>query len=571
MKEATMQKSHFAQHHPPNTWVALLMTLFVLGVCMTSDYLEAGEELAVLVEGTGKYTRPISTDSELAQKFFDQGLRLTWGYYFPEAIASHQEALRHDPDHPMIYWGLALALGPIPNSRYFRFPDDPLGEGKKAIDRARELIDKASEKERAFIEALYVRYDSSTIADRDARDDAYLKATKALMELYPEDPDAVGLYADAHMTTTPWNYWDEAGLPRKGTEEVAAALEKLMERRPDYPGANHLYIHLIEASPTPERALPQADRLEALMPIAGHIVHMPSHIYVRVGQYAKAIATNERSVAADEKFLAIWGDHPFPMIGTYKLSAQFHASHAYDFIRYAASVQGNYEKAIEIARISAERTPQHRIEHGMGQRNLATVWLVHKMFGKWDALLAEDEPMEGYPYIEGMWRYARGSAYVGRGNLAQAEEELATLHTIAKEKALESVLTMAAPATTILKLAALGLEGEIKQAKGDLEGAIAAFESAVRIEDTLPYMAPPDWAQPMRHYLGAALLEAGRAKEAEKVYREDLSWNQNNGWALFGLWQSLRDQGKSADGEQVRALFEDAWKGADVKLTASRF
>jgi hypothetical protein len=473
----------------------------------------------------------------------------------------------------MIYWGLALATGPNPNSRYMGLPDDPEGEGKKAIEAARRHRARASQAERAFIDALYTRYDTSTYPERDARDRAYLDAAKALAEKFPDDGDAVSLYADAFMTSSPWTYWDRTGAPMPGTREVAAALERVIDRHPDHPGANHLYIHLFEASLEPERALPHADRLEALMPKAGHIVHMPSHIYVRVGDYARAISSNERSVAADEAFMAQWGETPFPSFTTYPLSATMHATHAQDFIRYAATVQGNYETAIELARASEEVVLRTRgLDNGRAQRTVAMVWLVHKIFGQWEALLAERGPPEkGYLYLDGMWHYARGSAYVGLGRLDEARAELEKLEAVARASSLEELLVMANPASKVLQIAVLGLKGEIAQKTGELDAAIDAFEAAVELEDTFGYMEPPDWAQPMRHYLGAALVDNGRYHYAERVYREDLSWNQNNGWALFGLWQSLRGQGKDDEADSVRSRFTESWHGADVTLERSRF
>jgi len=526
----------------------------------------------VIVEGTGTYSRPISTSSDTAQQFFDQGLRLTWGYYFPEAAASFQEALRHDPDHPMINWGLALAISPNPNSRYRGFPDDPKGEGKKAIEKARQLSSNASEKDRAFIDALFVRYNSERYPDREERDQAYLEQARGLAERYPDDPDAATLYADAIMTRSPWVYWDSGGDPLPGTLDATGTLERIMERRPDHPGANHLYIHLLEASPHPERALPQADRLEALMPRAGHIVHMPSHIYMRVGRYDDAIASNERSLAADRFFLEAWDDHPFPEITSHKLSARFHSWHANDFIRYASIVQGNYERALETARSAAAVAAEKQgMTDGRAQRAVITIWVVHKIFGKWDALLEEKRPVEGCPYLDGMWYYARASALVGRGDRASAQQELGRLRAAAENPAIAELPGVGNSPQALLKLATRGLEGEIAQASGDLDGAIAAFGEAVALEGQLRYIEPPDWTQPMRHYLGAALLEAGRPKEAERVYRKDLQWNQGNGWALYGLWQSLRDQGKAAEAAQVYARFEQSWRDADVVLRASRF
>lgn len=552
--------------------VAVALTLGAAG----SRGAEATSEnvRAVLVDGTGTYSRPISTDSAEAQKFFDQGLRLTWGYYFPDAAASYLEALRHAPEHPMILWGLAFATGPNPNSRYMGAPDDPKGEGKRAITKARELSSSpgVTATERDFIETLCVRYDTERYPDRDARDRAYLEATRALHERHPDDPDATALYADAFMTASPWTYWERSGAPRKGTLEVARALERSMEAHPDHPGTNHLYIHLFEASSEPEKALAQADRLESLMPGAGHIVHMPTHIYVRVGDFPRAIAWNERSIAADQRFLEQWGELPFPPFTTYPLSARLHATHAHDFIRYAATIEGNYARALEAAREAESVVVSVAgLDNGRAQRTVAAVWLVHKIFGKWDAILeGEGPPKRGYPYLDGMWSYARGSAFAAMGRLAEARDELVKLEAQAQSPEAEG-LVMVTKAKTVLCLAALGLSGEIAEAEGRPHDAVTAFEKAVTLEDGFGYMEPPDWPQPMRLSLGAALLASGSAERAESVYREDLAWNRDNGWALFGLWKSLEAQGREAEAREAQARFETAWRDADVTLSRSRF
>lgn len=526
---------------------------------------------AVLVEGTGTYTRPINTQSDLAQQFFDQGLRLMYGYYIPEAIASLMEALQHDSSNPMIYCGLALASGPNPNSRYGRLPDDPKGNARKAISIAIDFMDSASVRDRALIEAVYIRFDVERYPEQGTRDRAYLEAMRDLFDRYPEDPDIGTLYADAYMVTEPWSYWTFDGNAKPGTVLAANALEAVMARRPDHPGANHLYIHLIEAGPEPERALPAADRLEQLMPIAGHVVHMPSHVYVRTGQYEKAIATNERSLAADRKFNELWGDQPRPRTGTYFLSAKNHGRHAVDFIRYAASVQGNYQRAIAAAWEGRQNQSARAIKRGIGQRDVVTPWIVHKMFGQWEALNAEQRSYEGLPYVDGIWFYVHGSAFVAKGDLASAENSLAELRKIQADPASKKTFSRYNAVSSLLEIAALGLDGEIKQARGDLPGAIESFRKAVHIEDRLSYIEPPDWPLPMRHYLGAALLEADRAVEAEKVYRRDLQWNRGNGWALYGLWLSLKAQEREDQAREVRREFDAAWRSADVTLSSSRF
>ena len=536
----------------------------------SEDQATSGEARAPLVPGAGTYSRPISTDSETAQKFFDQGLRFAWGFYFPESIASHQEAARHDPDHPMPYWGMAHAMGPNPNSRYARMPDDPNGEGLKAIKMALERIDRANDIERELINALYVRYDKESIADDAERDRAYLDRMRSLNEKYPEDPDIAALFADSYMSIGRWDYWGGGGRAKPGTIRVALALERALKSTPDHPGSLHLHIHLLEASLAPERALGSADTLEATMPVAGHVVHMPAHIYVRVGQYDKAIASNVRSQRVDKEFVGIWGDHPFPNIGTYPLSHKIHIPHAIDFIRYAATVQGNYKVAIEAAQASANMVTGDARDIRNGQKRSSGPWLVNKIFGKWDQLIAYEPTQSGTPYLDGIWAYAVGSAYAATGDMAKAEAELAKLEVIANSPNVDEYRVGASPVSAVLKLASLGLAGEILQAKGDFDAATIAFAAGVAIEDQNNYTEPPDWAQPMRHYLGAALLEADRAAEADAVYRRDLRWNQNNGWSLFGLYQALDMQGKEREAREVYAEYEASWQNSDVMLARSR-
>ena len=523
-----------------------------------------------LVPGSGIYSRPISATSPESQAYFDQGLRFAWGFFFPESIASYQEASRLSPSHPMPYWGMAHAMGPNPNSRYGRMPDDPLGEGLKAITKARALVENASALEAELINALWILYDKESIQDDHQRDVAYLSAARALNGKYPKDADIAALYAAAYMCIGRWDYWDADGNPKSETAEVARALDAALAITPGHPGANHLYIHLLEASLEPEKALAAADRLESTMPIAGHVVHMPAHIYVRVGQYAKAIANNVRSQAADKKLAKIWGDAPLPNLGTYPLSHKMHAPHAIDFIRYAATVQGNYEIAISAANQAAAHINQENVDMRGGQKRISAPWMVNKIFGKWQLLLDHEPQYLGRPYLDGMWSYAKGSALAATGDLEGARMESRKLSTLANSPNADEFRVGATPASAVLKLSSLLLAAEISQASGDLPGAIASFTAAVEIEDQNNYTEPPDWSQPVRHYLGAALLEHGLAARAEEVYRRDLRWNQNNGWSLFGLHQSLIAQGETEEAAQVFEAYERAWKNADTEITRSR-
>ena len=526
--------------------------------------------LAPIIDRAGTYSRPISTKSKEAQAFFDQGLRLAWGFYFPEAILSYQTASHYDPEHPMPYWGLAHAMGPNPNSRYARMPDDPKGEGLKAINAALARIENATPIEAELIRALHVLYDKESISDDAERDQAYPGAMRELNRRYPDHSDIAALYAGAYMSIGRWDYWDSEGNPKAETMAVAEALEHIMATDLTNPGVLHLHIHLIEASLEPERALVSADALEATVPIAGHVVHMPAHIYVRVGQYQKAIESNQRSQAVDIAFAEQWGDRPLPNLGTYPLSHKIHASHAVDFIRYAATVQGNYKVAIEAA--DKARALATHGSHGMPgrQKQVAAPWLVDKIFGQWDKILATDPEYQGAPYLDGIWAYALGGAYIGKGDLGKAEQQLETLQQLVGAPNADEYRVGATPVRDVLRTAALALEGEVLEARGDLNAAITSYQAAVDIEDQNNYTEPPDWPQPIRHYLGAALLKAGRAEEAEKVYLRDLRWNQNNGWSLYGLHQALLAQGKNADAEQVKAQYESAWRYAEMDLTRSR-
>ena len=530
----------------------------------------ASDRLAVLVPGSGDYSRPISTKSAQAQAFFDQGLRLAWGFYFPEAIASYQQASAYDPDHPMPYWGMAHAMGPNPNSRYMQMPDDPKGEGLKAIKHALARIDNASEVEAEIINAMWVFYNAPAIPDRLERDRAYLAEMRALNAKHPDDADIAALYAAAYMNIGRWDYWDPEGNPRDETLPVAEALERILAKDLTNPGVMHLHIHLLEASMEPQRALISADNLERSVPIGGHVVHMPAHIYVRVGDFQKAIDNNVRSQAVDQQFAAIWGDTQMPDIGTSPLSHRIHAGHAIDFIRYAATVQGNYKTAIEAGE-QAKAIAVARGNINRSQKSIAAPWLIHKIFGKWDQLLGSTPSHSGLPYLDGIWAYALGSAYLNTGDMASAEAQLARLREIMSAPGADDYRAGPTPVSSILKLANLGLSGEVKRARGDLEGAIKDFETAVALEDLNNYTEPPDWAQPIRHYLGATLLEAGRPEEAEAVYRRDLRWNHNNGWSLFGLQQALAAQDRNAEAEQVENEFIKAWGYADVTLTGSHF
>ena len=538
--------------------------------CSNETFVDKdGDPRAILIEGSGSYSREISTTLKNSQAFFDQGLRFAWGFYFPESIASYQEAARLDPSHPMPYWGMAHAMGPNPNSRYARMPDDPKGEGLKAIRSALEKIDNANSLEKRLIEAMHIFYDKKSIPDPNLRDKAYLAEMRKLNKEFPNDPDIAALYAGSYMSIRRWDYWDSKGNPKSETIQVAEALEHIINQGISHPGVYHLHIHLIEASMEPERALISANSLEATVPIVGHVVHMPAHIYVRVGDYQKAIENNIRSQQVDKRLGELWGDMPLPNIGTYPLSHKLHAGHALDFIRYAATVQGNFEIANKAAWDMANRIKGEAVMVMGGQKRVSAPWLVLKIFGKWEEIIALNPEHQGTPYLDGIWSYVLGSAYLAKGNFSLASDELEKLKLIANSPDADNYRVGATPAASVLKVAAYGLEGEFFNAKENYKSAIDSFRKGIKIEDQNNYTEPPDWAQPMRHYLGAALLKEGQFKEAEEVYRKDLKWNQNNGWSLFGLYQSLESQGRIKESKEIYIKWTEAWKAADIELTAS--
>jgi tetratricopeptide (TPR) repeat protein len=526
--------------------------------------------LAILVPGGGTYTRTISTNSEAAQQFFDQGLRMAWSFYFPESIASYQEASRLDPDSPMPYFGLAHAAGPNPNSRYQNLPDDPQGSGLAAIRQALTLANNGTPKERDMINALFVLYNKDAIPDSKQRDAAYVDAMRNLRVKYPTDPDIHTIFAEAFMNTTRWDYWLPDGSAKPGTAEAQEALETAMRLEHDHPGANHLYIHLMEGSAQPELAMPAAQKLESTVPISGHMVHMPGHIYLRVGEYEKAIDINERSQVVDRQFSEIWGNTNFPNIGTYGLSHKSHAPHALDFVRYANMLQGNYAKSLAAADEGSASVGVAVEAVNRGQKRIVHSWIVDKVFGKWDKILETEQSHSGTPYLDGMWSYVKGSAQVSTGKMAEAETALENIRKQAVDPTADSSGVGPTPASHILRLASFALEGEIQEAKGNLDAAIEAYARAIELQDSANYTEPPDWSQSIRLYLGAALLEAGHPEEAEAVYRKDMEWNQQNGWATLGLAQALEAQGKHEEAVIVRRQFDSFWRNADVTLERSR-
>ena len=539
--------------------VSVLLTVpFAAPVPVTAEVQPIAPRLA----GLGRHHHPITTSSPDAQGFFDQGLVLSFGFNHKEAARSFRQAQALDPECAMCFWGEALVLGPNINAG-MDTGDNP--RAYEAAQRALTLSAQATEPERAYIEALTKRYAASPPDDRGPLDLAYAEAMGEVARRFPEDTDAASLYAEALMDTMPWAYWETDGTPKPATVTLLETLERVLAVAPDHPLANHLYIHAVEKV-HPERGVAAADRLGDLVPGAGHLVHMPGHIYIRVGRYADAVAANEKAVLADNAYLAQCHAQ-----GLYPVA---YVPHNHHFLAAAASFIGDAEKALA-ASLHIRHHQDTKLMREPGYATLQHFWSMPYFawvrFGRWDALLAEPAPAADLVYPNGIWSYAHGLAQVRTGDLDGAAVSLERLTEIADDPEMAAtrlweINTMA----QILAIAREVLSGELALARGESESAIRHLEAAVRMEDALTYVEPSDWYVPARHNLGAALLSLGRATDAEAVYRKDLEVYPANGWSPMGLAQSLRAQGKTAEADQVGRQFTEVWAGGNRELSASR-
>ncbi len=536
-----------------------MSTRFVtaLGIaCISASVAEAQADVASvkLFDDLGSHRYSVSTQVPLAQRYFDQGLRLYYAFNHAEAIRAFNEAARLDPRCAMCHWGTALAYGPNIN-----LPMDSAAGAAAwtALEKARAASVHATSRERALIDALGRRYAEIPATNRAALDSSYARAMEQVVRAHPEDLEAHTLYAESLMDLSPWQYWNADESPRPFTPLLLARLEHVMERAPQHPGANHFYIHAVEAV-NPARAIPMAERLAGVMPGAGHLVHMPGHIYVRVGRYADAIRANEHAVHADESYIA----DQKPGIGAYTAA---YYPHNYDFLAFAASMIGRRVQAMT----AAERMPSlvaSDVLRAPGMTFLQhhrTRHLQMKVrFAEWDAILKAPEPEKDLPHARAMWHYARGRAFAARGDTTAARVELRALATFAQDSLLAPQRLEFNTSGPILSIANNVLAGHIAAAGGDFPTAIAQLRDAQRREDALAYGEPPEWTIPVRQELGALLLAAQRPTDAEKVFREDLRRFPENGWSLRGLAEALRAQGRVVEAQEVTARFEKIWEGA---------
>ena len=529
------------------TWTLALGSLVALGCAAP-----AAPPVIALHDDLGSYTWPIDAGDSTVQAYYNQGMRLTWAFNHPDAILSFEEALRRDSSCVMCAWGIAFALGPNLNA-----PMDSAVETRavEAISHAASVIDASTPPvERMLVEALAQRYGTPAGADRATRDSAWARALDPVIQSFPDDDNARLLSVDAAMNLRPWDYWNPDRSPAPGTAVFLARLDSLVNGANDHPGVCHLYIHAVEAV-APERAVWCAERLAAMMPGAGHLVHMPAHIYVRVGRYQEAVEANRHATHADAEWL---GDRRPE--GIY---AAAYVPHNFHFLAHAATFAGMSGEAISAARaVASAITPETAREVPWTEPMVPYAHLVMQTFGKWDDILALPPVSDDLPLASALAMYARGMALSATDRAAEAEEMVTAIRD----------RLPAIPEGVFRETARVGLlvlTGDIHERAGRLTEAIAAYREAVSLEDGLQYNEPPFWHQPVRHFLGAALLEADRPAEAEAVYLADLERNPENGWALTGLTESYRMQGKPT--EEVAFRARAAWAGADVPLMRSRF
>jgi len=533
-----------------------LLLLFPVAAFGQHGHAPAKEPAPVaLATGLGDVNHPVTTNNPEAQKFFNQGLGYIYAFNHAEAVNSFKQATQLDPQLAMGYWGIALSLG----SNYNVPADGPsLVTAYSNLQKAIELAPKASKKDQACIAALAKRYSSDLQVDQHKLAVDYKNAMRDLVKSYPDDLDAATLYAESMMNLRPWHLWTLDGKPAEDTLEIVAVLESVLRRNPNHSGANHYYIHAVEASNDADRALPSAGRLAKIAPKAGHLVHMPSHIYIRTGDYAKAAQANVEAIVVDREYMTKAGaDGLYPMI-------YYH--HNIHFLAAASAYKGRYADSIKSARELEASVKPHVKAMPMLEMFYPYPIVSLARFGRWDEILKEPKPDEALKITTGFWHFARGSAYVAMNQTENAEAELQALQALKKSLPAE-VRMFNNPAADILNIADLELAGKIAFARGDKANGLALLNKAAAAEDGISYAEPADWDLPVREVLGAILLSTGDNAAAEKVFREELRRHRRNGRAFFGLAESLKRQGKRSEAAKVSRDFANAWKDADTKLT----
>ena len=536
----------------------VVLGLFLCGRVTAQDHsAHTQEKPATLMQGYGDLHHPVSTDNAQAQQFFDQGLRQIYAFNHDEAARSFQRAADLDRKLAMAYWGVAEAVGPNYNDPA---SDDRFAAAHTSIQKAVDLSSSASPAEQAYIKAMALRFPADPKADRRQAAEAYHAAMREVVKQFPDDLDAATLFAESGMNIHPWGLWMVDGTPREGTEEIVATLESVIKRDPNHLGAIHYYIHSVEASKSPERALAGANRLAAMAPAAGHIVHMPAHVYIRTGDYAAAVKTNQEAAAVDQAYIKASGAQ-----GIYPL---MYYSHNLHFIAMCAAMNGDYDEAIKNAELLAAHVAPHVKDMPPLEGFMTIPIAVDVRFHKWDEILKMPRPDPEMKIMTVFWHFARGMALAAKSKVNEAEAEYQVVSDAEKNTPEDVVFAMPVnnKAKDVLKIARDVLGAKIALAKKDKVGAIALLQSAVAAQDTLKYAEPEDWFFPVRESLGAALLMNGDTVGAEKVFREDLDHHPRNPRSLFGLQQALKAQGKEYDAGFVQKQFQASWKGGSTQL-----
>lgn len=527
---------------------------FLLGAVDTT------KQISPLFNNLGNLDFKVSTTNERVQAFFNQGLKLSYAFNHAEAHRSFMEASRLDPYVAMNYWGQAFALGPNINDPQ---PDNERKQKyNEAMTMANKLAYTATPKEQALIKALSARYSEDLDKDVAELNMSYMKEMTKVAKMYPNDANIQILYAASVMNTVPWNYWDKEGNPSPNIKEAKAALEKAMKLEPENPGGHHYFIHMVEL-PYPDLGIPSADKLASLMPGAGHIVHMPSHIYIRVGRYKDAVKVNQAAILADEDYISQCFSQ-----GLYPLAYYPHNIH---FLWSSASLLGSSELAIDAAKKTAEKVPAGElVQMPFLQDFASTPLLAYTRFGKWNEILSIPAPSPEIKHINLIRHYARGVAFIRKGNAEEAQEELDAIKILKNDPELEGLVATANNnSASIAQIAYEVVAGELAALKGDIPNAIRHLQNAVVNEDNLVYTEPAAWHIPTRQNLGAVLMKAEKYKDAEKIYKEDLDVLRQNGWSLIGLYNAYIAQGKIKEAKKIKKEFNKAWEDADITINNS--
>jgi tetratricopeptide (TPR) repeat protein len=541
------------------------LSLLSLAVLLVALPTRAEKLPGPLFNNLGDLHHPVTTQSKPAQRYFDQGVRLMFGFNHKEAIRSFRSAAHLDPNCAMAHWGVAYAAGPHVNK-----PMDASDTTNAwaALQLALANQARVSPKEQAYIAALAKRYQADHVDDRSSLDKAFAAAMRDMTKQYPDDLDAQVIFAESLMNTMPWDYWTRDRTPKPETEEILSALRLVMSRNPNHPGANHFYIHAVEAGPNPEQGLGAADRLLRYAPAAGHLVHMPAHIYMRVGQYHDAVVANELAVKADKDYIRscrAQGFYP----GVYY-------PHNIHFLWWAQLFEGRSKDALRTANQAARYANENycgpsKAYEAPRLRHLP--WLTLVRFGKWDEVLAVAQPVNTNDFLvdRALWHFARGLAFAAKQDVAAAEREEFALNTILISEEIKKLNSPIFPVSDTLAVSAHWLAGKVAGAKGNTQKLITELEKALALETALPYMEPSFWPVPVRPTLGAAFLQTGNAAKAEQIFRDDLQAWPRNAWSLLGLEESMRAQGKAQQADDVSRQFAAAWARADVKLDLKWF